>query len=170
MTAAVGDDIEEKCPKCGVGWHIVVAKVGDRIASLECRTCGKQRRVEAPAPAGSRLVDPAETKRLARAYRESKSTEHEVTRIARMPQAGKQLDALHDVICEDVTAELGSATRKRKRWSVWRSPGVLVFVLQLAKEDGETVMLWRVPWADPKLPEFGPNVADWLAKTGAPSR
>lgn len=166
MTAGVGEDTEAKCPKCGFGWHIVVAKVGDRIASLECRTCGKQRRVEAPAPAGSRLVDAAETRRLARQYRESGTAERARMAIARLPQAGKQLDALHEEICEDVTAELGAAARKRKRWSVWRAPGVLVFVLQIEGE-GETVTLWRVPWADPKLPDFGPSAVDWLTKTSA---
>jgi Zn ribbon nucleic-acid-binding protein len=158
VTAGVGDDTEAKCPKCGVGWHIVVAKVGDRIASVECRTCGKQRRLEAPPPAGSRLVDTAETKRHAREYREA--SDGASLQIAKLPQAGKQLDALHDEICEDVTAELGPAARKRKRWSVWRAPGVLVFVLQI----DDTVMLWRAPWADTKLPDFGPSALEWLTK------
>jgi len=39
MSAAVGADIESLCSKCGDVWHVVVAKVGDRIAKVQCKQC-----------------------------------------------------------------------------------------------------------------------------------
>src|SRR5262245_53645538 len=39
MTAPVGADIESLCSKCGDVWHVVVAKVGDRIAKVQCKQC-----------------------------------------------------------------------------------------------------------------------------------
>jgi hypothetical protein len=35
----VGDDIEAICGKCGDVWHVVFAKVGDKIAKVQCRQC-----------------------------------------------------------------------------------------------------------------------------------
>lgn len=40
VMAAVGADIESLCRKCGDVWHVVVAKVGDRIAKVQCKECG----------------------------------------------------------------------------------------------------------------------------------
>jgi hypothetical protein len=48
MTAAVGADIEALCSKCGDVWHVVVAKVGDRIARVLCKQCGGQHRYKSP--------------------------------------------------------------------------------------------------------------------------
>ena len=39
-TPAVGQDIEALCGKCGQVWHVVMAKVGDRIAKVVCKRCG----------------------------------------------------------------------------------------------------------------------------------
>lgn len=36
----VGADIESICGKCGDVWHVVVAKVGARVAKVQCKQCG----------------------------------------------------------------------------------------------------------------------------------
>jgi hypothetical protein len=38
----VGDDIEDVCARCGENWHVVMAKMGDRIAKVVCKRCGGQ--------------------------------------------------------------------------------------------------------------------------------
>jgi hypothetical protein len=38
-TPAVGDDIEALCGKCGTVWHVVMAKMGDKIAKVVCKRC-----------------------------------------------------------------------------------------------------------------------------------
>ena len=35
----VGADVEALCGKCGDVWHVVVAKVGDRVAKVQCKQC-----------------------------------------------------------------------------------------------------------------------------------
>jgi hypothetical protein len=39
MSAGVGADVEALCSKCGDVWHVVVAKVGDQIAKVQCKEC-----------------------------------------------------------------------------------------------------------------------------------
>jgi hypothetical protein len=39
------------CRKCGDVWHVVVAKVGDRIAKVQCKQCGGLHRHRAPGEA-----------------------------------------------------------------------------------------------------------------------
>lgn len=39
-TPAVGEDIEALCGKCGTVWHVVMAKMGDKIAKVVCKRCG----------------------------------------------------------------------------------------------------------------------------------
>jgi len=39
-TPGVGQDIEGLCGRCGQTWHVVMAKVGDRIAKVVCKRCG----------------------------------------------------------------------------------------------------------------------------------
>src|ERR1043165_8784800 len=61
-TPGVGQDIEAMCGRCGQVWHVVMAKMGDRIAKVVCKRCGghhgyrteKPDGAEAPAPAASR--------------------------------------------------------------------------------------------------------------------
>jgi len=48
-TAGVGADCESICGKCGDVWHVVVAKVGDRIAKVQCKQCGGLHRYSPPA-------------------------------------------------------------------------------------------------------------------------
>lgn len=44
LMAAVGADVESLCGKCGDVWHVVVAKVGQRIAKVQCKQCSGQHR------------------------------------------------------------------------------------------------------------------------------
>lgn len=92
-TPAVGEDIEALCGKCGDVWHVVMAKMGERIAKVVCKRCGghhlyrtsigaananatadtgsstakgrvvRQRAAEAPAPAPVPAFDPSKPPR-----------------------------------------------------------------------------------------------------------
>ena len=57
MSAGVGADVEALCSKCGDVWHVVVAKVGDKIAKVHCKQCGGDHRYKSPhnAPAEKKL-------------------------------------------------------------------------------------------------------------------
>ena len=57
MSAGVGADIEALCSKCGDVWHVVVAKVGEKIVKVQCKQCGGQHRYKSPhgAPAEKKL-------------------------------------------------------------------------------------------------------------------
>jgi hypothetical protein len=46
--ADVGADIESLCRKCGDVWHVVVAKVGTKIAKVQCKQCGGLHRYRPP--------------------------------------------------------------------------------------------------------------------------
>ena len=55
MSAGVGADVEALCSKCGDVWHVVVAKVGDQIAKVQCKECGAYHRYRSgDKPAASR--------------------------------------------------------------------------------------------------------------------
>jgi hypothetical protein len=41
-TPGVGQDIEDICTRCGDTWHVVVAKVGERVIKVLCKLCGGQ--------------------------------------------------------------------------------------------------------------------------------
>jgi hypothetical protein len=41
-TAGVGQDIEDICTRCGDTWHVVVAKIGERVVKVVCKLCGSQ--------------------------------------------------------------------------------------------------------------------------------
>src|SRR5437763_2937055 len=43
-TPGVGQDIEAMCGRCGQVWHVVMAKLGDRIAKVVCKRCGGHHR------------------------------------------------------------------------------------------------------------------------------
>ena len=72
MAAGVGADVEALCSKCGDVWHVVVAKVGERIAKVQCKQCGGYHRYKSPhgAPADKKLPS---TNRAAREPRASRS-------------------------------------------------------------------------------------------------
>lgn len=54
-TPGTGEDIEDVCSRCGDCWHVVMAKVGERIAKVVCKRCGSQHayRSGASAPESS---------------------------------------------------------------------------------------------------------------------
>src|ERR1041384_2432034 len=62
VSAGVGADVEALCSKCGDVWHVVVAKVGQQIAKVQCKQCGGYHRYKSPhgAPAEKKL--PAATR------------------------------------------------------------------------------------------------------------
>jgi hypothetical protein len=41
-TPGVGEDIEDICTRCGDTWHVVMAKIGERVAKVVCKLCGSQ--------------------------------------------------------------------------------------------------------------------------------
>lgn len=41
-TPGVGQDIEDICTRCGDTWHVVVAKVGERVIKVVCKLCNGQ--------------------------------------------------------------------------------------------------------------------------------
>lgn len=57
MSAGVGADVEALCSKCGDVWHVVVAKVGQQIAKVQCKQCGGYHRYKSPhgAPPAKKL-------------------------------------------------------------------------------------------------------------------
>ena len=57
MTAPTGADVEALCAKCGDVWHVVVAKVKDRIVKVQCKQCSGYHRYKSPhgAPADKKL-------------------------------------------------------------------------------------------------------------------
>lgn len=57
MSAAVGADVEALCSKCGDVWHVVVAKVGEKIVKVQCKQCHGYHRYKSPhgAPAEAKL-------------------------------------------------------------------------------------------------------------------
>ena len=57
MSPGVGADVEALCSKCGDVWHVVVAKVGDKIVKVHCKQCGGDHRYKSPhgAPPAAKL-------------------------------------------------------------------------------------------------------------------
>jgi hypothetical protein len=57
MSPGVGADVEALCSKCGDVWHVVVAKVGDKIVKVHCKQCGGDHRFKSPhgAPPAAKL-------------------------------------------------------------------------------------------------------------------
>jgi hypothetical protein len=49
-TPAVGKDIESICGRCGDVWHVIVAKVGEQVAKVQCKECGGVHRYRPPRP------------------------------------------------------------------------------------------------------------------------
>jgi hypothetical protein len=43
-TPGVGEDIEALCGRCGQVWHVVMAKMGEKIAKVVCKRCGGHHR------------------------------------------------------------------------------------------------------------------------------
>jgi hypothetical protein len=64
-TPGVGQDIEALCGRCGTVWHVVMAKMGERIAKVVCKRCGGHHRyrseheAEADTPRAARNGRPS---------------------------------------------------------------------------------------------------------------
>lgn len=56
-TPTVGQDIEDICTRCGDTWHVVMAKMGERVVKVVCKLCGGQHNYrgekDGTKPAGS---------------------------------------------------------------------------------------------------------------------
>jgi hypothetical protein len=67
MSLPVGSDIESICGKCGDVWHVVEAKVGDKIARVVCKQCGGRHRYKPPEGKASanEVKKPAKEKKAA---------------------------------------------------------------------------------------------------------
>ncbi len=61
MAFEVGADVEALCNTCGDVWHVVVAKVGEKITKVECKQCGKQHRFKPTGDAPSANLKPVRT-------------------------------------------------------------------------------------------------------------
>ena len=107
-TPGVGQDIEAMCGRCGQVWHVVMAKMGDRIAKVVCKRCGGHHRyrdenadAEQPRratrraprrPTFGRRADRARARRAARrraAVRSRQAAAH--LRAARELRAGERV-------------------------------------------------------------------------------
>jgi len=69
----VGADIESVCSKCGDVWHVVVAKVEDKIVKVQCKECKAEHRYKAPKDSKAAKKTKKTTKRT------KKKTEPEPT-------------------------------------------------------------------------------------------
>ncbi len=59
MAFEVGSDVEAMCNTCGDVWHVVVAKIGEKITKVECKQCGKQHRFKPTGDAPEANLKPA---------------------------------------------------------------------------------------------------------------
>jgi len=86
MSAAVGADVEALCSKCGDVWHVVVAKVGEKIARVQCKQCSGYHKYKSPhgAPAEKKLpsaIRPQRDPEEARAAKAAKAPRAPVERF-----------------------------------------------------------------------------------------
>jgi hypothetical protein len=73
MSSVVGADIKAKCGKCKLNtWHVVLAKMGDAIARVQCKSCGAQHKYRSPD--GSRSSGPATRRRASGSSSSSSSS------------------------------------------------------------------------------------------------
>src|SRR5215471_21040894 len=68
-TPAVGQDIEALCGRCGQVWHVVMAKMGDRIAKVVCKRCGGHHRYRTESDDAGVDLPPGDGRRPAVARR-----------------------------------------------------------------------------------------------------
>jgi hypothetical protein len=57
----VGADVEALCNTCGDVWHVIVAKVGEKITKVVCKQCGKQHRFKPTGDAPAANLKPVRT-------------------------------------------------------------------------------------------------------------
>ena len=49
-----GEDVQNRCTKCGVVAHVIVALVEGKIAKVECKECGSRHRLRSLTPGKTR--------------------------------------------------------------------------------------------------------------------
>jgi hypothetical protein len=84
-TPGVGQDIEALCGRCGQVWHVVMAKMGDRIAKVVCKRCGGHHRY--------RNESDAEPEQAARGPSSSSARRPARARVAEAPRPLPAFDA-----------------------------------------------------------------------------
>jgi hypothetical protein len=62
-TPGVGQDIEALCGRCGQVWHVVMAKMGERIAKVVCKRCGGNHRYRNEEEEAADIARPARAAR-----------------------------------------------------------------------------------------------------------
>ena len=62
MAFEVGSDVEAMCSSCGDVWHVVVAKVGEKITKVLCKQCNKQHRFKPTGAAPKANLEPTRRK------------------------------------------------------------------------------------------------------------
>lgn len=62
MAFEVGKDIESMCRSCGDVWHVIVAKVGDKVTKVQCKQCGKLHRLQPTGDAPEANLNPTRRK------------------------------------------------------------------------------------------------------------
>ena len=62
MAFEVGKDVEGLCSSCGDVWHVIVAKVADKITKVQCKQCGKLHRLKPTGDAPDANLNPARRK------------------------------------------------------------------------------------------------------------
>ncbi|MBL0215562.1 MAG: hypothetical protein IPQ07_16970 [Myxococcales bacterium] len=104
MSAGVGADVEALCSKCGDVWHVVVAKVGERIVKVQCKQCSGYHRYKSPhgAPAEKKL--PSAT----RPAKEPRASRDPVERFEKPRGRCRSLEALAHVSCERALRRRGA--------------------------------------------------------------
>jgi hypothetical protein len=100
MSAAVGADIESLCTKCGDVWHVVVAKVGERIAKVQCKQCSALHRYKPPLKPGAAaaVAPPAKAAK--------------VPKVAKAPGASRSRKAHAEPPAPSIAADLGRPVRR----------------------------------------------------------
>ncbi len=58
MAFEVGRDIEGMCRTCGDVWHVIVAKVGDKVSKVQCKQCGGSHRLKPTGDAPQANLEP----------------------------------------------------------------------------------------------------------------
>ncbi|HVZ89675.1 MAG TPA: hypothetical protein VHG72_22120 [Polyangia bacterium] len=72
-TPGVGQDIEALCGRCGQVWHVVMAKMGDRIAKVVCKRCGGHHRYRNENETAAEAARPGRTRTFSSGRSSAKS-------------------------------------------------------------------------------------------------
>ena len=90
MSLDVGADVESICSKCGDVWHVIVAKVEDKIAKVQCKECGGTHRYKAAGAAAKKKAAPKRrTKKTDVPNPETPLVEPDLTRPVRRYQVSE---------------------------------------------------------------------------------